>query len=270
MKTKMNLFIFILFVSAMFFNNAFSMKQESNRMKYKTIKSQTILLNEAKENLKFQGKSRIDGKGKNINFSKKKVKIWKNATLTIKNGTIINGGKIRLFDNTSTLVLENVTWKLDSPYILRLGKIIFVNNVTIEKQGSNHTSFAFVSEKTSVIKRNSTLTISKINVKIFPPQKNSLSNIKFEGKSSTIILDNLYLFFSKVHLKDGTMDIKNKVIFVKEDKLFGQNKTPILDLTLLDSFIIHENAKVIFEGDVRFPEKNFPYMKKLSHNWLYL
>jgi hypothetical protein len=185
----------------------------------KTKKLSKNLIVEEEKRLNVKSNLTIDGQEQhNIQWEKgSQIVVYPQSTLTLKNVTLKanfsteNNPCITLSDKSSTLILDNVTFKLRSDFYFFTGNLIINNTVSVA--GNNR--FIYKSYNPCTIKTNSKMIFEKGTTFFYAPTQVNENLIKMENQSSTLKFCNANLTIAqkqKLRLTNGTLVVQGELV----------------------------------------------------------
>jgi len=162
--------------------------------------------------IQFYGDSIIEGNGHLIDLDTTgSFIIASNSTLTLRNLTLSNFGSNNLYceDNSSTLILNNVTLLQTNLYQFEQGSILFTGNV--DWVGSS--TFSYESPYTSTIDSYAQLRIGDIAFQLGKHKDNLQEPLYFTDDTSVLFLDgcDLVVTDSGIQFTRGQLTIADEV-----------------------------------------------------------
>jgi hypothetical protein len=140
-------------------------KEESEQLTLKgyTIKQDTTL---SKGNdLTISGKIAFDGKGLTLTLDGGKICVSENSILLLRNITISEKGVANfeiILEDTSTLLLENVTWRINSRCFFRKGYFRVIGGKFLVENKGKKAVFIYSSEKISSVAKDAEISFNNI------------------------------------------------------------------------------------------------------------
>lgn len=161
----------------------------------------------------FNGTCTIDGDNNELRLSSLgNIVVGKNSTLVFKNISLtgVSGNKLRCFDDSSKIVLQNTDWVQDNNYSLTVGSLEVRGN-TIFSGASHPFMFAYQTTQTALITRRSTAIFDHNFTFSYDPINKNKTGIAFTDDTSELILNGATLHVTRngMQLKSGNLVISN-------------------------------------------------------------
>lgn len=169
----------------------------------------------------FRGKNLINGNGNWIAFEDDgEIVVDHDATLIVNNVNFAHLGdyKIRCVDNTSSLVLMNVSLNMTSNYGFTVGSLLIDGNCVI-KSGGRDVTFAYQSAMTTTLDMASSLWIDYGVTFSFDSGKDNFY--------STVCGSQFILNGSTLHVTKGGLNLQKCTLIIGEDaRVFVEDGEP--------------------------------------------
>ncbi len=173
--------------------------------------------------LTFSGNIVLNANGNTLDLTGGgELVVAKGSTLRLKNITIngISNSNVRCFDDTSTLILNDVFWVQNANYTFSFG-LMQLHHDTI-MSGSDTVFVYQTSQPISIFSRSHLLLDENFTFK-YDPSSGDQNLLNLEDSTSHIILDGatFHVTGTGINLKNGSFLIKSDSLFVADDSVSG-------------------------------------------------
>lgn len=190
----------------------------------------------------FAGKSIIDGNGYILDLNNTgSFIIAANSSLTFKDMTLVNfsNGNIACIDDSSQLILDDVTWEQSDAYTFDMGSILFKHKVSLV--GSS--SFVYSSMYTSTIASNSELVARDgLFLKMGRDENTLRDPFYFTDSTSVLILDGCTLAVT-----DSGIQFTRGQIIIEDDVVFDLLGTATQTGLMLGDGVVANDVELVFK-----------------------
>jgi hypothetical protein len=216
----------------------------------------------------FYGNVAIDGNGNTIDLDEYgNIVIADGATLTLRDVRLENvkNNNIRCMSNSSSLILEDVTWVQDADFTFDTGSMLFVNNVDFFGIGT----FSYESVQTSTIAANTEWLVRDGLTLEIGKQPGGAQPLWYTDITSVLRLKNMryHVTSGGMHVTHGTVAIDLEVV-IDIDSTSTANGIITGSGNAADDFIIQYNAGSVARcktGHITFNNINLPSIKPIAN-----